>query len=190
MHAIKLQKICSWETWVLKDNDHKGGGGGAKKLKFKVLMFSYVFVLMFYFYFIYFIHFILLLLWDKPNSLHWTKLLFKWFGWFISKYINVCISKFQIHTALVISLFLLIFNVLFELKMKSLKVPKPNDPLHGCIKSRWIKYKPSGGQITLFHCVSLKCTTLALKHHCACQVSVLTLDGFHFKTLYPFGGAK
>lgn len=42
---------------------------------------------------------------------------------------------FQIHTALVISLFLLIFNVLFKLKMKSLKVPKPNDALLGCIKS-------------------------------------------------------
>lgn len=42
---------------------------------------------------------------------------------------------FKTHTALVISLFLLIFNVLFRLKMKSLKVPKPNDPILGCIKS-------------------------------------------------------
>lgn len=37
---------------------------------------------------------------------------------------------FKTHTALVISLFRLIFNVLFKLK-----VPKPNDPILGCIKS-------------------------------------------------------
>lgn len=42
---------------------------------------------------------------------------------------------FKTHAALVICLFLLIFIVLFNLKVKSLKVPKPYDPILGCIKS-------------------------------------------------------
>lgn len=57
------------------------------------------------------------------------------------------------HTALDIS-------VSFDLQRvvgieKSLKVPKLNDPLLGCIKSWWIKYEPQGEQISTFHCVSL-----------------------------------
>lgn len=95
----------------------------------------------------------------QTKQLHQTKTAFlKQFGWFISEYIQKCLYCFYFENSHSLShffLFLLIFNVLFKLKMKSLKVPKPNDPILGCNKSWWIKYEPQGEQIILFLCVSL-----------------------------------
>lgn len=97
-------------------------------------MFSCVFFLCFFLSFFYLVHFILLLLWDKPNNLHWTKNCFfkNGFGWFLYKYINICMYVFYFSNSHSLShffvffffFFFLIFNVLFKLKNEIFKGAK------------------------------------------------------------------